>query len=170
MEIIFFCNVCASELILKSQQTKGSVFIRIILSGVSSSSHNQFKKKKKIKAQSSIFLYFSISHYFSRKICWNCFTTLGKNEKKKKSDIFVSLCVHTHVYVYFGLTAHESKKPFVTHLLEQLWTTKLQPQKHQLATNGICHQHAPSRSPCLLKQRKVKLPKEWLHAKMQSWF
>lgn len=58
-------------------------------------------KEENMKAQSNIFLYFSIFHYFSRKICCNCFTTFYKSkEKKKKSDIFVSLCVHTHVCVF----------------------------------------------------------------------
>lgn len=84
MEIIVFVTYALPELILQYQRTKGSEFIRIVLPGLSSSSHNQLKKKKEKKTWSTdqYFLCFSIFHYFSRKICWNSFTTFYKNKKK----------------------------------------------------------------------------------------
>lgn len=94
MEIIVFTMYALPELILQYQWTKGSGFIRIILPGVSISSHNQLKKKKrKHEGTDQYFLYFSIFHYFSRKICWNSFTTFYKNKKILLRFLLACACI-----------------------------------------------------------------------------
>lgn len=69
---------------------------------------------------------------------------------------FVLVCVHIHLYVYFGLTYYESKKPAMTNLLEQLlWTTTPATKAQAGHKLWICHQCAASWSPSFLKQSKV---------------
>lgn len=65
MEIIVFVTYALPELILQYQRTKGSEFIRIVLPGLSSSSHNQLKKKKKRKHEAQISIFYAFQFFIT---------------------------------------------------------------------------------------------------------